>query len=149
MKSFLFEATVRITYFLVWLVERVGAVAVFIPLWITQKLKWLVATIGHALMMALDSERVEGIEQDGMAADDETETKAIHDELSLLTTATKVRDHAEELGDWTESHTEALNAIGDALLNHCYWEEENVHQYLRGVVESIEGLEYHLPDDED
>ena len=32
MKSFLFESTVRVTYFLVWAIERVGAVVVFVPL---------------------------------------------------------------------------------------------------------------------
>jgi hypothetical protein len=149
MKSFLFEATVRVTYFLVWLIERVGAVVVFLPLWTTHKLKWLVATIGHGLMGLIDGERLSEIEEEEMEADEESETKAIHDELSLLVTAGKVRDHASELGDWTESHTQALNAIGDALLNQCYWEEDDVHQYLRSVVESIDGLEYHLPDEDD
>ena len=145
MKSFLFETTVRITYFLVWAVERIGAVAVFIPLWTTHKSKWLVASIGHAIMMVLDGERVDAVEQE---AEMESEAKAVNDELSLLTTAGKVRDHAQETGDWTDYHTEAINQIGDALLNHCEWEEEAVHQYLRGVVESIEGLEYQIPDDE-
>ena len=145
MKSFLFESTVRITYFLVWAIERLGAVAVFIPLWTTHKLKWLVATIGHAIMMNLDSERVDTVEAE---AEMESEAKAVNDELSLLTTAGKVRDHAQETGDWTDYHTEAINQIGEALLNHCEWEEDAVHQYLRGVVESIEGLEYQIPDDE-
>lgn len=145
MKSFLFESTVRVTYFLVWAVERLGAVAVFIPLWTTHKLKWLVATIGHAIMMSLDAERVDTVEAE---AEMESEAKAVNDELSLLTTAGKVRDHAQETGDWTDYHTEAINQIGEALLNHCEWEEEAVHQYLRGVVESIEGLEYQIPDDE-
>ena len=145
MKSFLFESTVRITYFLVWAIERLGAVAVFIPLWTTHKLKWLVATIGHAIMMNLDAERVDTVEAE---AEMESEAKAVNDELSLLTTAGKVRDHAQETGDWTDYHTEAINQIGEALLNHCEWEEDAVHQYLRGVVESIEGLEYQIPDDE-
>ena len=145
MKSLLFESTVRVTYFLVWAIERLGAVAVFIPLWVTHKLKWLVATIGHAIMMNLDAERVDTVEAE---AEMESEAKAVNDELSLLTTAGKVRDHAQETGDWTDYHTEAINQIGEALLNHCEWEEEAVHQYLRGVVESIEGLEYQIPDDE-
>ena len=145
MKSFLFETTVRITYFLVWAIERVGAVAVFIPLWTTHKLKWLVATIGHAIMMNLDGERVDAGEQE---AEMESEAKAVNDELSLLNTAAKLRDHALEHGEWTDYHTEAIQQIGDALLNHCEWDEEHVHTYLREIVESIEGLEYHIPDDE-
>ena len=145
MKSFLFETTVRITYFLIWAIERVGAVAVFIPLWTTHKLKWLVATIGHAIMMNLDGERVDTVEQE---AEMESEAKAVNDELSLLNTAAKLRDHALEHGEWTDYHTEAIQQIGDALLNHCEWDEEHVHTYLREIVESIEGLEYHIPDDE-
>ena len=145
MKSFLFETTVRITYFLIWAIERVGAVAVFIPLWTTHKLKWLIATIGHAIMMNLDGERVDTVEQE---AEMESEAKAVNDELSLLNTAAKLRDHALEHGEWTDYHTEAIQQIGDALLNHCEWDEEHVHTYLREIVESIEGLEYHIPDDE-
>ena len=145
MKSFLFESTVRVTYFLVWAIERVGAVAVFIPLWTTHKLKWLVATIGHAIMMNLDGQRVDAVEEEAQM---ESEAKAVNDELSLLTTAGKVRDHAAEHGEWTDYHTEAINQIGDALLNHCEWDEEHVHTYLREIVESIEGLEYGYSDDE-
>ena len=145
MKSFLFESTVRVTYFLVWAIERVGAVAVFIPLWTTHKLKWLVASIGHALMMTLDGAKVDAVEEEAQM---ESEAKAVNDELSLLTTAGKVRDHAAEHGEWTDYHTEAINQIGEALLNHCEWEEDAVHQYLRSVVESIEGLEYGVSDDE-
>ena len=145
MKSFLFESTVRVTYFLVWAIERIGAVAVFIPLWTTHKLKWLVASIGHALMMTLDGAKVDAVEEEAQM---ESEAKAVNDELSLLTTAGKVRDHAAEHGEWTDYHTEAINQIGEALLNHCEWEEDAVHQYLRSVVESIEGLEYGVSDDE-
>ena len=145
MKSFLFESTVRVTYFLVWAIERVGAVVVFVPLWTTHKLKWLVANIGHAIMMTLDGPRVDEVEEQAVM---ESEAKAVNDELSLLTTAGKIRDHAQEHGDWTDYHTEALNQIGEALLNECGWEEGAVHQYLRQVVESIEGLEYGVSDDE-
>jgi len=67
-------------------------------------------------------------------------------ELKLLSSASKVRDHAQETGDWTDSHTDALNAIGDALLTQMGWDEEHVHQYLAEVVESIDGLEYERDD---
>ena len=53
-----------------------------------------------------------------------------------------MRDHAKDMGDWTEQHSDALEAVGNALLNECDWEEESVHQYLKQIVESIEGLEY-------
>ena len=96
-------------------------------------------------MMTLDGPRVDEVEEQAVM---ESEAKAVNDELSLLTTAGKIRDHAQEHGDWTEYHTEALNQIGEALLNECGWEENAVHQYLRQVVESIEGLEYGVSDDE-
>ena len=67
-------------------------------------------------------------------------------ELDLLTSASKVRDHAAETGDWTDRHSEALNAIADALVLEMMWEEDAVHQYLREVVESIDGLEYDAED---
>ena len=65
-------------------------------------------------------------------------------ELRLLAAASQVRDHAEETDDWTEQHTEAIAAIGDTLLNELGWEEDNIHRYLREVVESIDGLTYDL-----
>ena len=67
-------------------------------------------------------------------------------ELRLLASANQVRDHARETDDWTDRHTEALNAIGDALMVEAGWEEESVHQYLKSLVESIEGLEYGTED---
>ena len=63
-------------------------------------------------------------------------------ELKLLNSASQVRDHAKETGDWTDNHTEAIMAIGNALIAELNWEEDHVHQYLREVVESIDGLEY-------
>ena len=67
-------------------------------------------------------------------------------ELRLLASANQVRDHAKETDDWTDRHTEALNAIGDALIAEIGWQEESVHQYLKGLVESIDGLEYGTED---
>ena len=59
-----------------------------------------------------------------------------------MSSASQVRDHARETGDWTHQHTEAMNAIGDALIAEIGWEEDYVHQYLKSLVESIDGLEY-------
>ena len=70
------------------------------------------------------------------------ETKQMSLELKLLNALSQVRDHAKDMGDWTEQHSDALEAVGNALLNECDWEEESVHQYLKQIVESIEGLEY-------
>lgn len=144
MRSFLFETTVRITYSSIWLIERAGAVVIFLPLWLTHFSKKVVANVGMFFIERLGDEQIKEAEEQAVLVE---EAKAYNTELSLLTAATKVRDHAEQHGDWTDYHTEAINSLGDALLNTCDWEEEAVHQYLRGIVESIEGLEYHIPED--
>ena len=71
----------------------------------------------------------------------QTETARMNIELKLLEAAYKVRNHAQA-SDWSDEHTQALEAVGDALLNECGWEEERVHDKLREIVESIEGLQY-------
>ena len=63
-------------------------------------------------------------------------------ELNLMQTSYKVRDHAKESGDWTDHHTEAIEAIGNALLLDLGWDEEAVEQHMKSVVESIDGLEF-------
>ena len=63
-------------------------------------------------------------------------------ELKLLASASQVRDHAKSMGDWTDHHSDAIEAIGEALVGELGWEEDHVHQYLREIVESIDGLEY-------
>lgn len=70
------------------------------------------------------------------------EVSAMNIELKLLDAGYKVRNHARESGDWTDHHTEALEALGDALLNECGWDEPRVHEKLKEIVESIDGLQY-------
>lgn len=100
--------------------------------------------IGHgfyAVVKFADRERIEAAEQ-------LVELKAQNIELKLLASASKVRDHAVETDDWTDHHTQAIEAIGDALLNECNWEEEHIHNYLREIVQSVDGLTYELFDDD-
>ena len=70
------------------------------------------------------------------------EAEMISIELKLLAAAHQVRDHAQAIDDWTDNHSEALSAVGSALLAECGWDDESVHQFMKDVVESIEGLEY-------
>ena len=102
---------------------------------------------GLFLMRAIDSKRLDiysnilaSTEQEEEGVMSELETQNI--ELRLLASASQVRDHAKELGEWTNRHTEAIEAIADALVFETGWEEDSVHQYMREVVESIDGLEY-------
>ena len=102
---------------------------------------------GLFLMRTIDSKRLDiysnilaSTEQEEEGVMSELETQNI--ELRLLASASQVRDHAKESGEWTNRHTEAIEAIADALVFETGWEEDSVHQYMREVVESIDGLEY-------
>ena len=133
MRGVAFKFVTQVSASLIWLITFVNTVSLRV-----------VGTIGYALMNLIDKQRVEmytkiieGIEQPGMS---ELESQAM--ELRLLASANQVRDHAKETDDWTDRHTEALNAIGDALIVEAGWQEESVHQYLKSLVESIDGLQY-------
>ena len=107
----------------------------------------LVGGVGYFFMNLIDSKKVRLYEQ-MMDIDEESASELASQamELRLLASANQVRDHARETDDWTDRHTEALNAIGDALMVEAGWQEDSVHQYLKGLVESIEGLEYGTDD---
>lgn len=103
----------------------------------------VVGSVGHFLMKVIDGKRLEVYNvllQEAATESNELERQAM--ELRLLASASQVRDHAKETEEWTDRHTEALNAIGDALVGEMGWEEDSVHQYLKEVIESIDGLEY-------
>ena len=133
MRGLAFKIVTQTSAWLIWLITFVNTVSLKV-----------VGNIGYFLMNLIDKKRVEmysqlleGFEQPGMS---ELESQAM--ELRLLASANQVRDHAKETEDWTDRHTEALNAIGDALISEAGWQEDSVHQYLKGLVESIDGLEY-------
>ena len=133
MRGLAFKIVTQTSASLIWLITFVNTVSLKV-----------VGNIGYFLMNLIDKQRVdmytkllEGADQPGMT---ELESQAM--ELRLLASASQVRDHAKETEDWTDRHTEALNAIGDALISEAGWEEDSVHQYLKGLVESIDGLEY-------
>ena len=93
-------------------------------------------------MRLVDSKRLEIY--DNMIKSDQgiSELQQQSIELRLLASASQVRDHAQVNDDWTDRHTEALNAIGDALMTEAGWQAESVHAYLKDLVESIDGLTY-------
>ena len=106
-----------------------------------------------ALRAAIDAEGWEGVTETStslvstfiavdLAAKDPEELTRQSTELGLLQSSYKVRDHARETGDWTDHHTEAIEAIGTALLLDIGWEEEAVENHMREVVESIDGLQF-------
>lgn len=133
MRGFLFNVVARVFGGLIRAVN-----------WVSALLLVILGNAGHFLMNAIDSKRLSVYANMLEAGDREqgSELQKQSLELRLLASASQVRDHAKETDDWTDRHTEALNAIGDALIAEAGWEEENVHHYLKGVVESIDGLEY-------
>ena len=111
-------------------------------------LKKFLGTVGTALMFALNRELLESSvahleEQENTGT--ELESQAM--ELTLLNTASQLRDHARENGGWTANHEVALENIGMALIYQFDWEEESAHQFIKEIVESIEGYEYGGPQD--
>ncbi len=98
---------------------------------------WLIGKIAILALRLVDKEKVEGIIAQGAMAKQQAE-------LELMSSASQLRDHAVETGEWKAEHTIAINAIGVALIDACDWEEAAVHNYLRGVVEAVPGLEYGL-----
>lgn len=142
MKKQLFHVVPAVTYASIWFSDRVFSFVIQVLAWLSGVVRFLIANLGVALMKLVDNEEYEAIQ-----AKIQLETQQA--ELDLLASVSKLKEHAMEIGDWTEEHTEALNAIGNALLNECSWDEEHVHRYLREVVESIPGLHYETDEDED
>lgn len=133
--------------FLFKLVTQIFAVQIAAANFLHQVTLSVLGNVGYFLMKLIDGKRLEVYNillQEATTEDNELERQNM--ELRLLSSASQVRDHAKENDDWTDRHTEALNAIGDALVGEMGWEEENVHQYLKSVVESIDGLEYDTDD---
>ena len=106
-----------------------------IQMFVNNGFRLLIAGASLKLMWALDPETMKDYErsqqeQAEMMAQSlgllqpqpKTETARMNIELKLLEAAYKVRNHAQE-SDWSDEHTQALEAVGDALLNECGWEE--------------------------
>ena len=128
--------------FLFNFVAQVFAFQIAVVSWVSNLLLRILGNVGYFFMKAIDNRRLEVYSNLQKAQDQGGELQMQSMELRLLASANQVRDHAKETEDWTDRHTEALNAIGDALIAEIGWEEESVHQYLKSLVESIDGLEY-------
>ena len=135
MRTFLFNAVTQTSAGIILVLTKVHNLSLSI-----------VGGVGYTLMRLIDAKRLGMYEKLLEASQEGSELESQAIELRLLSSANQVRDHARETNDWTDRHTEALNAIGDALMVEAGWQEESVHQYLKGLVESIEGLEYGTED---
>ena len=140
MREFIFDAITNVTCFLVWCSDRFFGIPSASLVWLGQRVRVVIATFGFSLMKIVDPSKAKLAELE--AENDPVELATQGMELKLLSSAYKVRDHAIETGDWTDHHSEAIEAVGNALLLDIGWEEEHIHAHLKAVVESIDGLEY-------
>ena len=131
MRRFLFQS-----------VAQIIGTQITIITWLADKSRSILGKVGHFLMGMIDPTLLKTYESIIAQSEPNDDLVIQQTELNLLSSASKVRDHAAESGDWTDRHSEALNAIADALVLEMMWDEDAVHQYLREVVESIDGLEY-------
>lgn len=133
MRGFLFKSTGQVFAFLIASVQ-----------WTSNLLLKILGNIGYALMTVIDKKRLDLYEQIYQPEEvDEPNELAIQSlELRLLASANQVRDHALETDDWTNKHTDAINAIAESLVFELGWTEEDVNRYMKEVVESIDGLQF-------
>ena len=128
--------------FLFNLVATVGALLITSIQWFSGLLTAIVGSWGAFLMRTIDSQRLEVYDTLLRASQEPNELDQQNMELQLLASASQVRDHAQETDDWTDRHTEAINAIAEALITEAGWDIDHVDRYLKELVESIDGLEY-------
>lgn len=138
MKRTLFNIVTWNTYALIWVTDRVFGLPAASLMWLQAKFRQVVAKIGYTLMKKIDPIRCKVAEAENESSPEILERQKM--ELQLMQSSYKVRDHAKETGDWTQNHTEAIEAIGNALLIDMGWDEDSVHDHMKSVVESIEGL---------
>lgn len=138
MKPLIFNIVSGTTYGILWVLDRLTLASGWTIGFVFGTTKWAVANFGQFLMRVLTPEQFE-------EAVEKLTLETQQSELELLATASKLKEHAVEIGEWTDSHTEALEAIGNALLIECDWEEQSVHEWMSRLVESI-GLTYEAGD---
>ena len=133
MRRFLFSA-----------VAQTIGIQILVITFLSDTARRILGSVGYFLMNIIEPTLLKTYTSVLEQQDEGNELETQQLELRLLTSAAQVRDHAKETGDWTDHHSEAISAIGEALVSQLDWEEDSVHQYLREIVESIDGLEYRV-----
>lgn len=141
MKNFLYNTVAQVSSRQILALDWVHSKVLFVHVFLYGLIRVTMASVGFFLLNFIDKDKTVQAEQ---TIEKSQELKLYNLELKLLAAASKVRDHAEANDDWTQEHSDAIEMIGDTLLNELGWEEENIHAYLREVVESIDGLRYDL-----
>jgi hypothetical protein len=102
--------------------------------------KKAVGLIFYKLIQLINKEKIAAMEQ-------KVELYSQQQEITLLMKAIEVRDDGAEQG-WSPGHTMAINEICQALVLDCNWEEKHAHDYMKRVVEKVNGLTYRISDEE-
>lgn len=102
----------------------------------------LTAHIFKFILWLIDDERINH-------AEEAVKQSSLSTELEILMMVSKVKEDALNVGFWRENHSMALNELGSRLYNECEWEEDEIHRYMRMIVESIPGLTYAITDDDE
>ena len=140
MKKILFNTVTFLTYASIWLIDRIFGLPAAALLWLQALIRTSVATVGFRVMSKLDPIQCKLAEAENDTSEADLSKQGL--ELKLMQSSYQVRDHAKEMGDWTEHHTDAMTAIGNALLLDMGWSEDDVNNHLKSVVESIDGLRF-------
>lgn len=137
MKSFLFK-----------IVSGSFAYSIMAVDFVANLLKGVLGKVGYSAMKMIDKERCLQVEsmqmqmEEQVTEDGTTVLQLQHLELELLSSCHRLRDHASENGGWTREHEIALEAVGNCLIDDMQWEEDDVHRYMKELVESVDGFEY-------
>jgi hypothetical protein len=103
-------------------------------------LKKAVGLVFYKLIQLINKEKIAAMEQ-------RVELYSQQQEITLLMKAVEVRDDGAEQG-WSAEHTMAINELCQALVLDCNWEEKHAHDYMKRVVEKVNGLTYRVSDEE-
>ena len=145
-RKLIFRVVTALSAMLLYTNEKTSAWLAASFLAVNALIRGFFAGISLWLMKKLDPETMDEYERSQKLAQvlfsAPSETTVQNTELKLLAAGYKIRNHAANAEDWTDDHSRALEAIGDALLNECGWPEPKVHEKLKEIVESIDGLEY-------
>jgi hypothetical protein len=102
--------------------------------------KKAVGFVFYKLIQLINKEKIAAMEQ-------RIELYSQQQEIALLMKAVEVRDDGADQG-WSVEHTMAINEICQALVLDCNWEEKHAHDYMKRVVEKVNGLTYRVTDEE-
>lgn len=138
MKSFFFNSVSVVCYSIANIIDFLFEIICNVLDFASKVLKFVLFSSGRLLMRLIDNEKYKEIEE-------QIQLKKQSSELKLLDAISKLKNNAIEIGDWTEKHSETLENLANALHEECGWKENDIHNYLRNIVESVPGLQYGVP----